>query len=106
MCGFMSATEICKAMSEKELQRNVIDLAKAFDWRVFWTWNSIHSPQGWPDLVMLRKGRLVFAELKSEKGKLTPAQEETLEALKLTGHGVYCWKPIDWVSGRIDEILR
>jgi len=97
-------------MRERDLAHNVVAAAKTLGWRVYFTWNSLHSPKGWPDLVALRQGfdgdtRIIFAELKSEKGKLSLPQEQTLELLRGTGHGVYVWRPSQWLSGEIAEIL-
>ncbi len=40
---------------------------------------------GTPDLVMCWKGRLVGIELKAGRGRLSPAQVETHEAITLAG---------------------
>ena len=42
---------------------------------------------------MVREDRLIFAELKKEKGKTSPEQDAWLEALKITGAEVYVWRP-------------
>ena len=91
-------------LTERDFSRQVIDLARFRGWLIYHSWTSIHSPAGFPDLVMTRKGRLIFAELKRDKGKLTPAQEEWLAALRETAAGVYEWKPADWEN--IMEILK
>ena len=54
--------------SEKEFQQAVRDLAKLRGWMVWCTWNSLHGPAGEPDLRMVRPPRVIFAELKTEKG--------------------------------------
>jgi hypothetical protein len=83
----------------------VVDLARLFGWKVYFSWTSIHSPKGFPDLVMVRLSRIVFAELKSEKGRVTETQREWLDALELSGKvEVYVWKPADW--SEIESILR
>ena len=87
-------------ISEKAFATQVEDLFKIFGWKHYHTWRSIHSPAGFPDCVMVRENRLLFAELKSEKGKVSPAQQEWLDALDATGKcEVYLWRPND-----IDEI--
>jgi hypothetical protein len=45
---------------------------------------SMGSESGWPDLTLIRRRdrRLVFAELKTEKGKLSPRQAEVLDLLR------------------------
>jgi len=92
-------------ISEKQFEQQVKDLAKMFNWLYYHTWRSIHSPAGFPDCVMVRPPRLIFAELKSEKGKVSPAQQEWLATLKATGKvEVYLWRPSD--IEEIAEILR
>ena len=83
------------------------DLAKIFHWRYYHTWRSIHSPAGFPDCVMVRRERIVFAELKSEKGVVSSKQQEWLDALGNVGNKdvqVYLWRPDDF--NRIVEVLR
>ena len=92
-------------ITERAFAAQVLDLAKLLGWRCYHSWTSIHSPAGYPDLCMVRLSRILFAELKSEKGKLTPPQEEWLEALRATGKvEVYVWRPGDWDI--LVEILR
>src|SRR5207248_6295751 len=73
------------------------------------------SPEGFPDIVAVHAamGRIVFAELKSAKGKLTDQQEQWLDALnnctrswgpasEAYGNAeVYLWRPAD-----VDTILE
>ena len=97
-------------LSEKQLSQCIVDLAQLLGWRSYRTWRSLHSPAGFPDLVMVRKGQLIFAELKSDKGRLTPAQQEWLDALHEVGDyndsvRTYLWRPADWFAGRVDEAL-
>mgnify|MGYP000098728519 CR=1 FL=1 len=83
-------------LTEKAFAQQVVDLARLLGWRVYRTWLSVRSPAGFPDLVLVRPPRLIFAELKSEKGRLTPAQEAWLELLRqVPGAEVYVWRPAD-----------
>jgi hypothetical protein len=85
-------------MTEKELSQSLVNAARTMGWRVYRTWNSIHSPKGFPDLTMVRGDRLIFAELKTEKGKVTPDQQGWIDALSVLGNGrceVYLWRPSD-----------
>ncbi len=104
-------------ITEKQFEAQVKDLAKLFGWRYYHTWRSIHSPAGFPDVVMVRPPRLIFSELKSEKGKPSPEQEAWLEDLRechilvdIIGKDemympeVYLWRPRDFEE--IVEILR
>lgn len=52
--------------------------------------------KGFPDLLMVRDGRLVFIELKAAKGKLSPNQTHVLGLLGLTMAECYVWRPVDW----------
>lgn len=52
---------------------------------------------GWPDLVLVRTGRLIFAELKAQKGKVTGLQQTVLGVLgAIPCAEVYVWRPSDW----------
>jgi hypothetical protein len=52
---------------------------------------------GWPDLVLVKGQRILFVELKTEKGKVTGLQEEVLGVLGAMGYAeVYVWRPSDW----------
>lgn len=89
------------ALTEKEFQAQVIDLATTLGWTTYHPWLSIRSPRGWPDLAMCRPPRLVLAELKSERGKVTPAQAGWLDLLgQCPGVEVHLWRPADF-----DEIV-
>jgi hypothetical protein len=70
----------------------------------YFTWSSVHSPPGFPDLVLVKPPRVLFVELKTERGHLTEHQEWWL------GHLVgcdqtetYCWRPHD--EAQITEVL-
>lgn len=92
-------------VTEKQFSQQIVDLARLLGWKVYRTWNSIHSPAGYPDLCLVRLSRLVYAELKSDKGKVLLAQQEWLDALTTTGKcEVYIWRPCDFDN--IIELLK
>lgn len=82
-----------RADSEAGFQQQVEYLAQLHGWRIF------HAPDnrpvatrsgrtvkqrvrpGFPDLVLLRPPDLIFAELKTDKGRVAPAQREWLKEL-------------------------
>ena len=99
--------------SEKQFQSAVLQLAKLRGWLCYHPYDSRRSTPGFPDLVLVRDGEVVFAELKTDKGKLTKAQEQWLEQLcrvseraesALTDAGqcgpsivsAVVWRPTDW----------
>jgi hypothetical protein len=94
------------ALTEKQFQAQIISLAKTLGWEVYHPFLSVFSERGWPDLSMVYegRGRLLFAELKSETGKLTEHQEKWLALLRSTGVEVYLWRPADF--DEIVEILQ
>ena len=84
-------------VSEKDFAQAVVEYAQAWGWTVWRTWNSKHSPAGEPDLRMVRPPRVIFAELKSETGKLTTKQAEAVALLReCPGTWCYVWRPSDW----------
>lgn len=86
----------------------MIELARTLGWRVYYVPDSRHvSDRGFPDLTMIHeaKRRLVFAELKTEKGKVRPEQEIWLGVLKDVGVEVHLWRPADMVTGAIPKTL-
>lgn len=87
-------------MKEKDWQNTVIDLAKCLGYEfIYHTWNSRHSPAGFPDLVIVKEGRQIVIELKVGKGNLSAEQYFWL--LEFTTVGEVCvWWPEDW-----DEVL-
>jgi len=121
-------------MNEAELAKGVEDLLTIFHW----TWmhqrpaktdkgwrTALTGTQGFPDYVAVRKGRLIFIELKSDTGKLSVWQETWLGELRecmkfgaivnskgrvkihekmIPSFEVYVWRPSDY--DQIIELLR
>src|SRR5207248_11253266 len=100
--GDKARTVVC--IGEKSFMGQVIRLAKLRGWMVYHTHDSRRSASGFPDLVLCRPSRLIFVELKSEKGKPTMEQIEWLDALSGTGTEVFLWRPSD--LERVAWILR
>ncbi len=110
-------------MTEAQWQRQVLELAQLGRWRVA-HFRPAQTAKGWrtpvgadgagfPDLVLTRPPELIFAELKAEKGRTTPAQEAWLEDLQVVADmvavvevvahhvRVFVWRPSDF-----DEVRR
>jgi len=68
--------------TEKEFQATVLELARLMGWHAQTHWSERHSAAGWPDLTLCRGARLLFLELKTQKGKLSFAQREWLDDLE------------------------
>ena len=109
-------------MREADLQDAIIEMAGFLGWMVAhfrpartdkgWRTPVSADGKGFPDLVMVHpvQRRLLFAELKAEKGKLSPEQQAWIGALsRVTPLGMaelYVWFPTDWTSGEIERCLR
>jgi hypothetical protein len=80
-------------VTEKEFQRQVDGLSKLLGWLTYHTHRSDRSPAGFPDSVMVRGKRVVFAELKTERGQLAVAQYKWRDSLLGAGAEWYLWRP-------------
>ena len=94
------------SVSERDFQKNVWGFAKRRKWLCYHTHNSRGSVAGFPDLVLVRGDRVVFAELKVGRNKRTQQQEVWATALNAVGGNCeyYCWSPED--MGDVMYILR
>lgn len=93
-------------MTETQFKNWVIELAQIGGWLIHhdlpaqyasgrWA-TPIQGFAGFPDLVLAHKtGQLLFAELKTEKGKTTTRQDIWLGALALAGIENHVWRPSD-----------
>ncbi len=68
------------ALSERAFQRQIVQLAELMGWRTYHTYDSRRSNPGFPDLVLVRAPRVIFAELKRQRGRVTAAQTEWVDA--------------------------
>jgi len=93
------------AVSERDFRGAVVELANLLGWRHYHALRSEGSSPGFPDLVLVRDGRVVFAAIKSEQGRLTHPQRLWLMALRqCRGVEVYEWRPSSWPQ--IERVLR
>lgn len=107
-------------MTEAELQRQVIDLAHLYHFRVAHFRGvpvkrgnrTIHMTpvgadgKGWVDLVLVRDDRILFRELKQDGRYPEPEQREWIAALVAAGCDVAVWRPKDLLDGTIQAELR
>jgi len=74
-------------------------------WLFYHTADSRGSDRGFPDCVMVRGERIVFAELKVPGGRVAPAQRDWMMRLvAATRHEAKVWYPSHWQA--IKELLR
>lgn len=82
-------------LTERAWQAQVEAIARTAGWLVYHTHDSRRSVPGFPDLVLVCGPRLIFAELKTQKGRITPDQQRWLDALTAASVEVYVWRPAD-----------
>lgn len=93
----ISIDELRLEFSEKEFQAEVRSEAVFHGWMVYAVWDSRKTPAGWPDLSLVRGTRLMFWELKKQKGrKPTDDQLAWLSALSEAGAETSVYRPSDW----------
>lgn len=101
-------------VTEAEFQAQVIGMAHAFGWLVAhfrpslnqrgeWQTAVAADGAGFPDLVLCRE-RVLWVELKTDKGRVKPSQKDWHDALRAAVEEVYVWRPRDWEF--IEEMLR
>lgn len=92
-------------LSEAAWQSRVVDYAALRGWLTYHTKDSRRSAPGFPDLVMVRAGVLLLAELKTETGRPTADQRRWLAALSaVPGVTVRLWRPSHWPD--VEAVLR
>ncbi len=99
--------------TEAAFARDVLTLAKRLGWRTAhfrpartangWRTAVQGDGAGFPDLVLLKGERVLVAELKVGRGKLTPEQAVWIAAFEAAGVPAYCWRPADWKD--IESVL-
>jgi hypothetical protein len=101
------------AVTEAQWQTTVLQIARLRGWRVAhfrpartergWRTPVAADGAGFPDLVLIRD-RVVFAELKSRTGRVSPGQHVWLDALEHAGAEAYIWRPSD--LDEVQAVLR
>jgi hypothetical protein len=98
-----------RAMTEAQLQTQVLAMARFHGFTLtYHTYDSRRSDAGFPDLVMVnpRQKRVLFRELKREKGSITSKQQTWIDTLTAAGQDAAIWKPSHLFSGEIEASLR
>jgi hypothetical protein len=97
--------------TEAQFQASVLEYARLRGWR-WWRDTATNTPRrcsgcgmirrtprnaaGWPDIVFIRRPRIIFVELKAEDGKVSEEQQAWLDDLLACGQEAYLWRPSDW----------
>lgn len=90
-------------LTERRFQDQIVELARDhYGWLVVHYGGNQHrrayyDATGFPDLLMIsRDGRIMFRELKTDRGVLTPDQERWGRELGDRGVDHAVWRPDDW----------
>ena len=100
-------------MSERDLKNTIVNFARNYGWlvhhdlpsqRANGSWaTATQGDSGFPDLVLVHPGNttkllpaaIIYAELKTQRGKLTAGQQQWLNALQAAGQTAVVWRPSD-----------
>jgi len=84
-------------MTEAAWTAKIRETAAYYGWITYHTHNSKFSERGWPDFVLghPRRRRTIFAELKTETGRLSDPQRAWLTHLTACGFETALWRPSD-----------
>jgi hypothetical protein len=109
---------LLSTVSESDFQQHVIDVAEQLGYR-HWHDNATNAPRrcsacgvvrrlprntaGFLDLILIRRPRLVWAELKAEDGVVSREQQAWIDDLRACGQEVYVWRPSD--ADELERIL-
>jgi hypothetical protein len=97
--------------SEASWRQTVLDYATLRGWR-WWCDVATNAPRrcsncgeirriprnasGHPDLLLVRRPRLLWVELKAEDGTVSTDQQDWLDELRACGQECFVWRPSDW----------
>ena len=99
---------IARAMKEDRgpdsLDAHVRRLLKDLGLRGYHTHDSRRSESGYPDWTITGQ-RTIFRELKTQRGKVSAAQQEWLAALTAAGDDAAVWRPADLLAGQVAREL-
>jgi hypothetical protein len=103
-------------MTEAELLKGILDVARILGYRTahFRPALTKHGyrtavqgdGKGWPDIVLVGHGRILFRECKVGRNVLSPEQHDWIRALEAAGADVGVWHETDWDSGLIESELK
>jgi len=85
--------------SEDELLEQVLQLAGLTGWLAYHVRRSDRAltiGAGFPDVVLAGHGRVLYRELKTERGQLSAAQKGWRDRLIRCGADWAVWRPSDW----------
>ena len=100
------ALDLVRRMTERSWQDTVLDGFALYGWIVFHDRVPFRSVPGYPDLTAVHpvQRRVIWVELKAERGRLTDEQRDWIATLEAAGQRVYVWRPSSWASA--ERVMR
>jgi Holliday junction resolvase len=90
---------------ERHLQATLEQELRLRGWRYYHTASSQRSVAGFPDIVAIRGERVLVAEIKGPRTRVTREQAEWLAAFETAGVPAFLWRfPAAW--GEVGRVLR
>lgn len=74
--------QVSGTVSEAAFMDTILQAAELYGWWTYHTHDSRRSTAGFPDLVLVKPPRVLFLEVKSERGRLSREQAEVLAMLQ------------------------
>jgi len=94
-----ATAEVVPPESERSFQAAVLTAARVLGWRTYHTFDARRSAAGFPDIVLVKPPRVVFIELKSERGRLSADQVLWLDVLgQCPNVESYMFRPSSWAD--------
>jgi hypothetical protein len=96
-----------RQLDEAYLEQQVLGTAREYGWRAFHVRDSrkvLMGDAGFPDWVFAKGGRVLFVELKTERG--TQSADQKAWAEQLPPDIYHLWRPTQWADGTVKRIFQ
>jgi hypothetical protein len=98
---------LVRRLPERDLQTNVVEMARWLGWLTYHAFDSRRSQPGLPDIIAIRNQTVLWIELKKDdRARLRPEQQVWSERLLAAGQDYRKWTWTSWLSGEIERTLK
>jgi hypothetical protein len=101
----MTAAEYRETVPERDLEEILRELCDLLGIVRIHQRDSVGTMPGAPDDKFIG-GRVMYREIKTATGRITPAQKAFLALLRAAGEDADVWRPADFASGRVARELQ